>query len=221
MSNSLNKLFPLIIIGAGGHAISVANVAKSAGFKIKYFIDLYKKAQKLLDIDIISKISELQDVDRYCYFIAIGDNFVRQQVYNELTTKYPNLYFPSLIHTSATISDDVSIGDGSVIMPKAIVGPSSTVGKFCILNTQSSMDHNCSISDFSSLAPGAITGGNVNIGMRTAISIGAIIKHDITIADDSVVGANSYLNKDLVSNKVAFGSPAKIIKNREMSDPYL
>ena len=54
--------------------------------------------------------------------------------------------------------------------------------------------------DYSSLAPAAATGGGVTIGLRSAISIGATINHGLKIGNDSIVGANSYLNKDLPSN---------------------
>jgi acetyltransferase-like isoleucine patch superfamily enzyme len=106
-------------------------------------------------------------------------------------------------------------------MPGSVIGPNSVVGKFCLLNTHSSIDHDCIMSDFSSLAPRATTGGNVKIGHRSAICIGATVKHGLSIGDDSVLGANSYLNFNLPSNKTSWGSPAKIIKERHPSDKYL
>jgi acetyltransferase-like isoleucine patch superfamily enzyme len=75
--------------------------------------------------------------------------------------------------------------------------------------------------DFSSLAPAAVTGGTVQIGLRSAISIGATIKHGLKIGDDSVVGANSYLNIDLPSNQIAYGTPAKSVRTRKIGDSYL
>jgi len=77
------------------------------------------------------------------------------------------------------------------------------------------------MSDFCSLAPAAVTGGNVKIGMRSAISIGAVIKHGITIGNDCVIGANSFLNKDLPHNIVAYGVPARKVRNRNIGDSYL
>ena len=43
----------------------------------------------------------------------------------------------------------------------------------------------------------AVTNGKVEIKFRSAISIGACIKHEVSISVDGVLGANSYLNKDL------------------------
>lgn len=214
-------LRPLVIFGAGGHAVSVANVALSVGYTVKHFVDKNKTGLDLLGISIIGDIAELDDLNSYCFGIAIGDNAARERIYNELQAKHANLDFPSLIHASATISSFTTIGDGTVVMPKAVVGPNSKVGRFCLVNTQASIDHDCVMLDFSSLAPGSVTGGAVQIGIRSAVSIGATIKHGLKIGNDSVVGANSYLNKDLPSNQVAYGTPAKQVRTRNIGDAYI
>lgn len=211
----------LVILGAGGHAVSVANVAVSAGFTIKNFVDISQKGNYLLGYEIIGDVAELENLQQYCFCIAIGDNALREMVYVKLLTQSAYLEFPALIHKNAVISDHTLIGDGTVVMPGVVIGPNTRVGKFCILNTRSSIDHDCILSDYASLAPGAITGGRVIIGNRSAISMGAIIKHAVTVGNDSVVGANSYLHKDLTNNKVAYGSPAKVIRDRALGDAYL
>jgi len=219
--NMQQKLRPLIILGAGRHAISVANVAMSAGYDIALFIDQNKKGSSLLGMKIIGDISEVINNLEFDYSIAIGDNFLRERIFNELPKCYSNLRFPSLVHKTAVVSHFSKIGDGVVVMPNAIVGPNSVVGKFCLINTQASIDHDCVMSDFSSLAPGAVTGGNVTIGQRSAISIGAVVKDGVKIGSDSVLGANSYLDKDLGNNYISYGTPARVIRSRETGDVYL
>ena len=221
LSNQKHNLSTIVIFGAGGHAVSVANVAISAGYKIAYFIDVNKKADYLLGIKIIRDISELGNKEDYEYCIAIGDNALRERIYNELINEHNDIKFPSLIHQSAVISSFSSIGDGTLVMPNAIVGPNSNVGKFCIINSQSSIDHDCNMLDFSSLAPNAATGGAVKVGYRSAISIGAVVKQGLQIGDDCVLGANSYLNKNLSNNKIAYGNPAKEVRDRAIGDEYL
>ncbi|QWD76442.1 acetyltransferase [Polynucleobacter sp. MWH-UH24A] len=222
-SNASNvpHLRPLIIFGAGGHAVSVANVALSAGYTIKYFVDKNRKGLDLLGYKIIEDITAIDNTNNYSFAIAIGDNAVREKKYNELIAATPNLYFPPLVHSTAVISFFTNIGDGSVIMPKAVIGPNSNVGMFCLINTQASIDHDCLMLNYSSLGPAAVTGGMVIIGQRSAISIGATIKHGLKIGDDCVIGANSYLNKDLPNNQVVYGSPAKQIRAHKIGDAYL
>jgi sugar O-acyltransferase (sialic acid O-acetyltransferase NeuD family) len=212
----------LFIFGAGGHAVSVANVAIAAGYSIVCFIDGRKSAVELLGIKVVESASEAVALfpNSRCA-VAIGDNFVRQRVARELSSEFETLVFPPLIHPSATVSTFSTVGNGTLVMPNAVIGPNSRVGSFCLVNTRASIDHDCLMEDFSSLAPGAVTGGTVSIGLRSAVSIGAVIKHGVSIGQDCVIGANSYLNKNLSSNIVAYGTPAKHIRLRSVGDPYL
>jgi sugar O-acyltransferase (sialic acid O-acetyltransferase NeuD family) len=216
-----HNLNPLVIIGVSGHAISIANVAKSAGFTIKYFVDKSKKGKELLGYSVIGDLAELQHIDKFNFAIGVGDNPSRERIFKELKAEFDSMYFPPLIHQSAVVSFFAEVGDGTVVMPNAVIGPNSKIGIFCLINTQSSLDHDCVMSDFSSLAPAAITGGGVMLGFRSAVCIGAKIKHGIRIGDDSIVGANSYLNKDLANNQVAYGTPAREIRDRNIFDAYL
>lgn len=212
---------PLVVVGAGGHAVSVANVARSAGYVVACFVDPNKKGAHLLERPIIASVDELEGVGRHVFCIAVGDNAARERVHAELSAQHRDLLFPPLVHASAVVSDFVTLGEGTVLMPQAVVGPNSSVGRFCILNTRSSIDHDCTLADYASLAPGAVTGGAVHIGARSAISLGGAIKHGVRVGADSVVGACSYVNQDMPPNVVAYGTPAKTVRIREAGDPYL
>lgn len=96
--------------------------------------------------------------------------------------------------------------------------------------------NNSSIGAYSSIASGVQIGGmehaywdlstschltNQNIAGRTThighdVWIGAdsIIKQGITIGDGAVIGANSFVNKDVPPYAIVVGSPAKILKYR-------
>lgn len=52
---------------------------------------------------------------------------------------------------------------------------------------------------------------NVRIGNRVFIGAGTIILPGVTVGDEVVIGAGSVVKKDVPSNTVAVGNPAKII----------
>jgi sugar O-acyltransferase (sialic acid O-acetyltransferase NeuD family) len=211
----------LVILGAGGHGTSVANVAISAGYKIIAFVDPKADLTSKFDIQNISEIDLLPNYRNLHYAIAIGDNSLREKIYLEVTERFGLLKFPMLAHKSAVISNFTKVGMGTIVMPHSIIGPNCEVGIFCIINTKASIDHDSKMSNFASLAPGAITAGHVDIGTRTAVSLGAIIKQKISIGSDAVIGSNSYVYSDIPSNCIAYGTPAKKIRDRGIGDPYL
>ena len=53
--------------------------------------------------------------------------------------------------------------------------------------------------------------GNVTIGNRVFIGAESVILPGVTIGDDVVIGANSTVTRDIPTNSVAVGSPARVI----------
>lgn len=222
MSSKTSDSAPaLIIIGAGGHAVSVADVAHSAGYRVAAFVDPAKAGGTLLGVTIVEAADTLGAPAGFAFAIAVGDNAVRARVHQALCDTHGELHFPALIHASAVISPYSQVEAGTVVMALAAVGPNSRIGRFCLINTRASLDHDCHLADYASLAPAAVTGGNVRIGERSAISIGAVIKHGLSVGQDSVLGANSYLHRDLADNLVAYGNPARSVRSRAAGEPYL
>lgn len=53
---------------------------------------------------------------------------------------------------------------------------------------------------------------NVRIGNRVFIGASTIVLPGVTIGDDVVIGAGSVVSKDIPSNSLAVGNPARVIK---------
>lgn len=53
--------------------------------------------------------------------------------------------------------------------------------------------------------------GNVKIGCRVFVGAGTIILPGVTIGNDVAIGAGSIVSKDIPSNSLAVGMPAKVI----------
>lgn len=212
---------PLYIIGAGGHATSVAEIAFAADLNLKAFISLDSSATELLGLPILRTIPQQDEMRSVKIAIAIGDNHQRELVFNDLKNRFPMESFPALIHPSASVALFTTIGFGTTIHQNAAIGSRSAIGNFCTLNSGSNTDHDCQLSDFSSLGPGVVLGGNVGLGTRSAIAIGATVRHGISIGPDSILGAASYAHSDIAGNTVAFGSPARFVRLRTIGEKYL
>jgi acetyltransferase-like isoleucine patch superfamily enzyme len=58
----------------------------------------------------------------------------------------------------------------------------------------------------------------VKIGNNVQIGANAVIAPGVTIGDNVIIGALSFVNKDIPSNSVAVGCPCKVIKEYDPSN---
>ena len=211
----------LVIYGAGGHAIGVANVAWAAGFEVHAFVDPAKSGESLHGIPVVGAVRELPDWRRHVYALGVGDNAIREKEHRKLAQEFPEMAFPTLVHPTAVISWKTTVGEGSVLMANAVAGTHSRLGRFCVMSIQSAMGHDCVMEDYASMAPSSVVAGDVEIGERAAVCMAAAVKQGVKSGRDAVLGAKSYLNRHLPAKTVAFGTPARDVRSREAGDPYL
>jgi sugar O-acyltransferase (sialic acid O-acetyltransferase NeuD family) len=217
----------IVIIGSSGHAKVIIDIVQQEGkYKIVGLLDCYRKLnEQTLGYSVLGKEEDLPELINIHSItgaiVAIGDNFIRSKVVSHVREICPDLLFVSAIHPNSSIGIDVTIGEGTVIMAGVSINPCCSVGLFCILNTNSSLDHDSIMEDFSSLAPNVTTGGNCRIGEYSAIGIGTVLIHGVHIGKQSIIGAASLVMKSIESFVVAYGTPAKVIRNRHPGDKYL
>ena len=209
----------LIIVGAGGHALSVADAALSAGWTVVGFYSPNSTGLASILSPVLSSLDSL-DLSDTAFALGIGTNHVRETVAEDISKKLDQTEIVSVVHTTAWVSPHATVHPGAVILAHTSVGPGSTVGRGALLNTGASLDHDSSLGDYASLGPGARTGGDVSIGDRTMIGIQSGIRHGVTVGSDCVVGGHSFVNSDLDSNSVSWGTPATTVRTRSIDDPY-
>jgi UDP-3-O-[3-hydroxymyristoyl] glucosamine N-acyltransferase len=90
------------------------------------------------------------------------------------------------------------------------------IGKFCEINTLSCVSHDCAMKDFSSVAIGQMMAGGSSIGFRTSLSMKTSSKERKNYyRNDCIIGANGFVNNNLRSNGIAYGSPAISVSHQE------
>ncbi len=220
-------MLPIVIFGASGHARVVADAVRSGGVaRVVGLIDSFHPVgpttfgpSVLGDEHTLAKLYRQGDVAGVT--IAVGDNTVRRRLTERIAEVCPGLPFFSVVHRTATVAPDVDLGPGSVVLAGAVVNPGSRLGMGCIINTRASLDHDSTMGDFASLAPGVTTGGNCTIGESTAVGIGATLVHGVSVGAHTVVGAGAVVMRPLPAEVVAYGVPARVIRDRAPGDKYL
>lgn len=217
----------ILITGSSGHAKVIIDIVQQEDkYNIIGLLDRFRDVgEQTLGYPILGKEEDLPKLIKSHSLngaiVAIGDNFVRSKVATRIKELCPDLPFVSAIHPKASIATEVSIGEGTVVMAGVSINPCSSIGRFCILNTNSSLDHDSMMEDFSSLAQGATTGGNCRIGQYSAVCIGAVLVNRIHVGEHTVVSAGSHVTEAIDSFVVAYGTPAKVIRNRKQGEQYL
>lgn len=204
----------LIIWGASGHAMVVADIVRLQGqYQIIGFLDnvsTERHGTRFCGAEILGGEEQL---DRFLnqgvnhILLGFGDCDARWKLTLELQSWGFSL--PVAVHPRATVAEDVVLGPGTVIMAGAVVNPGSYIGRSVIINTSASVDHECVIADAAHICPGVHLAGRVRVGTATHVGIGATVIERISIGSGSVIGAGSVVVDDIPDSVVAYGVPAK------------
>lgn len=195
----------LVIIGAGGHGKVIADIAVKNGYADICFVDDHASGF-CMDFPVIGTTADIRNMDdgKTDFVIAIGNNAVRRQI----AETYP-VNWVSLIHPSAQIGMQVSVGKGTVVMAGAIINPCAAIGEHCIINTGAIVEHDNVLGDYVHLSPRAALGGTVRVGQQTHVGIGAAIRNNITICGMCTIGAGAVVVKNIEHSGTYVGVPAK------------
>lgn len=212
-----NKVF---IFGVGGHArVLLSELLLLGNYQSIIFITPNTYENKSIIINkssysVINNISNLKtSYDKSsCGIIGIGSIEKRCSIAKEISRVIPSFKWMTLLSKNAVVSEGVVIKEGTVVIAGSIINTGTTIGKHCIINTKTSIDHDNTIQDYVNIAPGVVTGGSVGIGNNSDIGIGSTISNNIDIEHDVIIGGNSFVNKNCVSNSLYFGTPIKKVK---------
>ena len=146
--------------------------------------------------NFISEKAKIGNNVKIWHFAYVGDN----------TEIGDNVKIGSLAH----VDYDVKIGENTMIEGLVYIPPMSRIGKNVFLGPAASLT-NDPYPPSTKLA-GVIVEDNAVIGARS------VIKAGVTIGKNSVVAMGSIVTKDVASDSVVVGSPAKVVYNRSEYD---
>lgn len=201
----------VVIIGAGGHAKVIADIIVKSKDNVIGFLDDNVEIGKAIigNLECIGKISKCVEIQatnpNYMFVIAIGNNFVRKNIYE----KYKLNYYIA-IHPTAIIGMQVTIEEGAVVMANACINPNAKIGKSCIINTGAIIEHDNIIEDYVHISPNSTLCGTVKIAECTHIGAGSTIKNNITICENCIIGAGAVVVKDIKEKGTYVGVPARL-----------
>lgn len=217
----------IFIIGGGNQCHYTIDIIEREGkYNIIGIIDsIHPIGSYRFGYEVLGRQTEIQELaEKHRTFggiIAIGDNWGRSNVYNEIINLMPTFEFYNAIHPSVIIGNNVSIGKGVVAMAGCIFNPKSTIGDFTFFATGAQIEHDCFIDNFASVSAGSVLGGHVKISKYSAVTLGVTVLDRIVIGENSVIGSGSLVLKNIPNDVLAYGNPCEIIRSRNKGEKFL
>lgn len=208
----------MLIIGAKGFAKEVLEILFQDNNvdDVAFFDNVNKDIENTLFNKFKVLKSDAQVAEFFTSFttnftIGIGGPLLRFKLYQKFKSLGGN--FKSTISPYAIIGNfDNRVGKGCNIMSGVIITSDIQIGTGVLINIGSTIGHDSIIGDFVEISPGVNISGNCSIGKFSNLGTNSTILPKVKIGENVTVGAGSVVTKDIPSNCIVVGIPAKIIK---------
>jgi sugar O-acyltransferase (sialic acid O-acetyltransferase NeuD family) len=217
--NHLNSDKNLLIIGYNSHGFVAVDIMLNMKVNITSYCDDNENSNNPFNLFYLGKEKDFFNSDSYFKnrnnwqtFIGIGNNQIRERVFNFLEEK--NVSIINAVHPKTCIASSVVFGKGVMIAGNAAINPLCKIGNGVVCNTSSTIDHECIIDDFANISPGAVLNGKVQIGKRTFVGANAVIRQGIKVCNDVTIGMGACVVKDITEPGTYVGVPARRLSDK-------
>jgi sugar O-acyltransferase (sialic acid O-acetyltransferase NeuD family) len=207
----------MLIAGAKGFAKEVLEVICQADPQA--VVAFYDDVSAQLPATLYGKYPVLRTLEQAQQWLALDNQFAlgvgSPQVRRSLAAKLRGIggVLTSTCSPRANIGlFGNELGPGCNIMTGAILTSDITLGEGVLVNLNCTIGHDSVVGAYCELSPGVHLSGHVELGSNCVLGTGAVVLPGVKIGANAVIGAGSVVTKDVPSDVVAVGIPAKVIK---------
>ena len=203
----------LILIGAGGHAKSVADSIDKSKYELYGFIDSKKKGTHLGLPILGTELEDISEYAQYSYFVSIGDVGYRKLWFDKIIRR--GLKIINIIDSSAIISTSAKLGIGNFVGKMVVINADAEIGNNNVINTKALIEHECKVGNHNHLSTNSVINGNVIVEDNVFIGSSSVCNGELKIGHDSIIGSGSVIIRDVPAKVTVVGVPARVIKRRD------
>ena len=203
----------IIIVSAGSYSREVYSfvvdcIDAGASWRVKGFLD---DRPNILD-DFPCPVNILDSVENYIiepndlFICAIGEPSSKKKYVEYLKSKGAS--FANLVHPTAVVGKNVSLGEGVVLTPYSILTASLSIGNFVSIGTMTVCSHHNQIGDWCHLSGHCSLAGGVKVGEGVFVGCSATFVPGVNIGQWAYIGAGSVVLKRVREHTKVFGNPA-------------
>lgn len=182
------KQYKTILIGGGGHALSLYEATGPDPSIFKGYTAFEPNPE--LPLDYLGTDSDICSLLNECA-VHIAFVYARKPVMaprREIINRFADLgaIFATIIAGSAIVTPNSKIGPGCAFLNGCIVNRANLEDNV-IVNSGAIVEHGCQIGSNTFIGPGAVIGGGVTIGRDSFIGLGARIRNGLTLPPHTTV----------------------------------
>lgn len=211
----------LCIFGASQYAKLVAYYGQDMGYDFEaYVVDKkYCHGGQFSDRPLLSVDAFLDafSPDDTALFIALGYREMRQRCKVYARMKAYGYTLPNIISKQTELPKNTSIGDNNIILPGVIIEPFVNIGDNNIFWSNSTICHDTVIGSHNFFAASSTIGGSVTIASVCFFGFSSTVLQDNHVANETLLAAQSLLNKNTLECGRYMGIPAKLVSIHEQN----
>ncbi len=192
---------PLLLLGAGGHALSCMDVLRLEDRH--QVVGLVGRAEEVgREVDGVPVLGDDETLSALLgrfgrALVTVGQirsSVLRRRLFSAIEAA--GAHAPVIVSPRAYVSPRARLGPGTIVMHDAVVNAGAEVGRNCIINTRALIEHGSRIGDHCHVATGAIVNGDVHVGAGSFVGSGAVIRQGVVIGEGGFVRMGELIKAD-------------------------
>lgn len=207
---------PIVILGAGGDALVIAEAVRQAsesGQQLVFagFLDDTLAGQIIDGFPVFGRLDDWATLDPSIRFVPAIQK-VREMP--QRASRLEDLGIPlarwgQIVHPRAVVARNVDLGAGVYIAACATVQPGCKIGDFATLRAGAALGHDATVERHGYVGPNATLCGKTFIREGAHLGPNAVVLDQKQVGRFAVVGIGSAVTKDIPEFTVVMGNPAR------------
>lgn len=123
------------------------------------------------------------------------------------------------VHPDARVFSDEPVGEGSIVLPGAVIEPHARVGVNTMVWANTTLAHHSSVGDHCWIAAGSVISGQARVLRNSFLGVNCTLVNAVTVDEFNIVGAGALITRDTKPNSVHLARSAEPV--RFSSDDYV
>jgi acetyltransferase EpsM len=210
----------LVILGGPGDGIVVAQAIRDlaqAGSKVSiagFLNDRIEKGELIYGVPVLGPLNSWCALPTDVLFVPalhkVGEMAQRARLLTELGI--PEMRWASVVHPTACIADDVTLGTGSFIASYVTIQPGTKIGRFVSIRAGANVGHDAIVEDFAYIGPNTTLAGRARLAEGAHLAPNAAVLDKVVVGRYAVVGLGSAVMKNVEEFSVYLGNPARRLR---------